>query len=244
MKIVLFDIDGTLVRGDGQGRRALSLAFADVFGVQSATEVAGGVDFNGALDPTIMREIALRLGIDARSFDAAHRDLVASYRLQLEAVLIEEGPPRVLPGVRRLLSRLEAAPGLVTGLLTGNIEAGARSKLRPVDLDRFFPAGAFGEDGPTREEVARVAWHRLERQAGCPVSAGSVWVVGDSVRDIECGRANGMGTLAVATGWTSAAVLRRAGPLALVDDLAATDHVWKILHRRPDECSDPEPCGE
>ena len=244
MRLVLFDIDGTLIRGPGSGRLALERAFTDVFGLPAVPSVEGQVTFNGALDPDIIREVAALLGIDQKRLVAARRELHQRYVDHLGEVLREGPSSTVLPGVRPLLARLEERADFATGLLTGNIEPGAREKLRPHGLNRFFPAGGFGGDGATREDVARVAWHRMQRLVERQIAAKSVWVVGDSLRDVECGRANGFRTAAVATGWTSRETLRAAGPDLLLDDLVGTAALLRQFEAGGRLCQDNGQPGE
>jgi phosphoglycolate phosphatase-like HAD superfamily hydrolase len=126
----------------------------------------------------------------------------------------------LLPGVEPLLRDLHRRREVLLGLLTGNIEPGARVKLEPHGLNRYFSTGGFGGDGHDRAEVARVARRRLEALSGEEVPPPAVFVVGDSCRDVECGRANGYSTIAVATGWTPRGELEAAGPDLLLEDLS------------------------
>jgi phosphoglycolate phosphatase-like HAD superfamily hydrolase len=230
VRFILFDIDGTLIDGSGIGRRALERAFADVFDMDAVPDVAGRVTFNGALDPDIHRQMAEVLGLAPEQLERLRDELHARYLHHLRSTARQGPGSRVLPGVRALLERLAGRSDVALGLLTGNIEAGARLKLEPHDLNRFFPTGGFGEDGPTRADVARAAVGRLARRNGGEAPApGRVLVVGDSIRDVECGRANGYRTLAVQTGWTPREELAAAGPDLLVADLSETDELMGHL---------------
>ena len=219
MKFILFDVDGTLIHALGIGRRALERAFAEVFSLRDVPDVQGRVNFSGALDPAIHAAIAGLLGIPPERL-AAHREaLERSYVSHLRRTSRQPGDSRVLPGVESLLRDLHRRREASLGLLTGNIEPGARLKLEPHRLNRYFPTGGFGGDGETRADVARVACRRLEALSGVKVPLSSVFVVGDSCRDVECGQANGYSTIAVATGWTSRRDLEAAGPDLLLEDL-------------------------
>ena len=229
MGLILFDIDGTLIDGRGVGRRALERAFADVFDLPGIPDVSGRVLFNGALDPDIHRDMAALLGLAPGMLAERRERLHESYLQHLRATAREGPGARVLPGVRELLEQLDARDDVVLGLLTGNVEAGARLKLEPHGLNRYFSAGGFGEDGPTRADVARAAVRRLAPRWGGAPEPGQVMVVGDSVRDVECGRANGYRTLAVQTGWTSREELSAAGPDHLLPDLAGTEPLIRLL---------------
>ena len=229
MRLVLFDVDGTLIDADGSGRRALAKAFAETFALGEPPDLAGRVRFSGELDPVIHREIARLLGISNRHMEAGRERLLASYLAHLETASRRPGKSRVLPGVRPLLARLHATKDLRLGLVTGNVAAGARIKLAPHQLNPFFPAGGFGEDGPDRAAVARIAVERVAGGSAGTVEPGMVTIIGDSERDVECGRSNGYRTLAVASGWTSWQELAAARPDHLVADLAATGALVEIL---------------
>jgi phosphoglycolate phosphatase-like HAD superfamily hydrolase len=126
----------------------------------------------------------------------------------------------LLPGVEQLLAELAAQPGVALGLLTGNWEGGARIKLSRFGLDRYFDFGAFGDDGVERRELLPVALERAFRATGNRFAPEEALIVGDSVRDVDCGRAHGVPVLGVTTGWTSAQSLAAAGADRVVASLA------------------------
>jgi len=229
MRLALFDVDGTLIDADSNGRRALAKAFADTFALAEPPDLAGRVRFSGALDPVIHAEIAHLLGISPACLESRRERLVASYLAHLESACAGSGRGRVLAGVRRLLARLDSQENLRLGLVTGNLEAGARIKMAPHGLNHFFPAGGFGEDGPDRAAVARVAVERVGGGLSGPLSPAQVTIIGDSERDVRCGKVNGYRTLAVASGWTSWPDLAAAEPDHLVADLTATDALVETL---------------
>ena len=127
---------------------------------------------------------------------------------------------RVLPGARSLLEELERREGVHLGLLTGNLEAGARAKLDPFDLNRYFASGGFASDDPDRGKIANVAWNRLRDLAGIAFEPLDVTVVGDTVHDVECAKVNGFRAVAVDSGWAIRSDLEQANPDALLDDLS------------------------
>jgi phosphoglycolate phosphatase-like HAD superfamily hydrolase len=127
---------------------------------------------------------------------------------------------RLLPGVRGLLDALAARPDVHLGLVTGNVEAGARAKLAPFGLNAFFRTGGFGSDHADRREVARHAAERVALHAGISLEASRVVVVGDTELDVDCARANGFRAVAVLSGWSTEELLRQAGPDVLLPDLA------------------------
>jgi phosphoglycolate phosphatase-like HAD superfamily hydrolase len=136
---------------------------------------------------------------------------------------------RVLPGIRRLLDTLDAMRAVHIGLLTGNLEAGARAKLEPFGLAGYFPAGGFSSDHEDRNEIARIATEKFRQRTGFEFAPDRVHVVGDTELDVECARANGYRAVAVASGWVSAQRLREAAPDAFFDDLTDLPRVLRAL---------------
>jgi phosphoglycolate phosphatase-like HAD superfamily hydrolase len=220
LRLVLFDVDGTLIRADGAGRGSLVAAFAETYRLdpERVADAAGRVDFRGRLDPWIHRQTARLLGLDpAEGFEA----MVASYLRHLRE-LLERRPARVLPGVNRLLEALRKR-GDALGLLTGNLRAGAREKLASCGLAGLFPEGAFGEDGSERPALGPVALRRFEARLGRRLDPAAVIVVGDTQHDVATARANGFVAVAVATGWTALDELRACDPDVLLEDLSRWD---------------------
>jgi phosphoglycolate phosphatase-like HAD superfamily hydrolase len=195
MPVLLFDIDGTLVNAGGAGRAAFELAFERVHGVRQAGR---DVPFDGKTDFSIYDELCAiyRLRVDP----AQRVECLRRYALALDRLMPSAPGARELPGARALVERARAA-GHHTGLLTGNIREGARIKLGRFGLDGHFPFGAYGEDGATREKIAKVALARGRDAAGDrALDPASFVVIGDTPRDVACGKAWGMRTLGVATG--------------------------------------------
>ncbi len=210
--MLLFDVDLTLVHTGGAGMRAFSRACAEVCGVPR--DVAAGVRPHGKTDPLILDEVLAAAGRPPAD-EAGRAAVRAAYLHHLDRGLAASDY-RVLPGVPDLLARLAEDPDLRLGLGTGNWEAGARIKLAPADLNRWFAFGGFAEDGPARADVLRAGAAR----AGV---AGPVVVIGDTERDVHAARACGFSVVAVGTGGTPAAALRAAGADAVLFDLAETE---------------------
>lgn len=222
--LVLFDVDGTLVNAAGAGRWALERAFESVFGFDALPDAATRVRFDGRTDPLIIEEIAALAGIEAGILEGRARDLERRYLDELAGRLAERREARALPGVRDLLVEMteRRAP---FGLLTGNIERGARLKLGAVGIGTFFTLGAFGSDGPHRAALGRLARERFETALDRSFAPEEVVVVGDSVEDVRAARANGYRCLAVLTGWTEREILLSENPDALIQDLSSTTDV-------------------
>lgn len=218
--LILFDIDGTLVDTAGAGRVALVEAFRHVFALEPLGERVRHVPFAGQTDLSITRALGAALAIDPHRLETELTDLQRCYLTFLERELARPEPRRrVLPGVRELLRDLQPRDSVHLGLLTGNIEGGARRKLGAFDLNHFFPGGGFGSDAADRRQVARAAHLRMCEIAGVDFDPARVTVVGDTGLDIDCARANGFRSIAVRTGWAGPGELEAALPDALLDDL-------------------------
>jgi phosphoglycolate phosphatase len=213
-RLVLFDIDGTLVRG-GPAKGAFELGMETVFGTAGPI---GEYDFSGKTDPQIARELLKETGKTDPEIDAGLDDLWEAYLGELGRRLPGH-PMTVLPGVRPLLEHLEEREDVALGLLTGNIIRGARLKLNSVDLMGFFPIGGYGSDGEAREDLPPVAMRRAATNWGKTFPASSVVVVGDTPRDVECGKYSGTQTVAVATGRFDVATLEATGADRVLGDL-------------------------
>lgn len=223
MKLVLFDIDGTILWSDGAGRRALHHALMEVFGTVGPADYW----FDGKTDPQIVRELMERAGIDA---EEVNRLLPATLGLYLERLQHELADPAhgadVFPGVHDLIDTLEARDDVVLGLLTGNVAPGARAKLARVGLDfDRFRVGAFGSDHPVRPELPAIAQRRCRELLDLDVPGGRVVVIGDTPADLTCGLSIGARAIGVATGRYSVAELREHNPHAVFEDLADTERV-------------------
>jgi phosphoglycolate phosphatase-like HAD superfamily hydrolase len=201
----LFDIDGTLIGGDGSGRRAFERACLDCFGIAGALE---HVRLDGMTDPLILDAVFTHHR-DRRATDDEARTLFACYVGHLERE-VQAGLYHVKPAVHATLDHLERR-GATIGLATGNLEAGARIKLQRGDLWRRFAFGGYGSDAAERAELVRVAIARGAAIAGRPFAPEEVVVIGDTPRDVAAAHAVGARAVAVATGGYSAEALAAAG---------------------------------
>ena len=228
--LVLFDIDGTLLDAAGAGRRGLEASFRLVFGIEDIEAPASRVRFGGQSDPTIIAAIAREAGLPGDVVEARYVELQSAYLGALRKELSTPDPRRrVMPGVPALLEALAVRPDVVLGLVTGNVEAGARVKLEAFGLNRYFADGGFSSDHPERPEIARIAHERMSRRAGFRFPSDRVMVVGDTELDIACARANGFCAIAVESGWVPREHLEAAEPDALFADLTDAPAVMAAM---------------
>ena len=227
VRLVLFDIDGTLLSNDGAGRRAIHGALIEVFG----TTGPEGHRFDGKTDPQIVRELMALAGFEAAAVEARMERLLQSYVLRLRDELASpDHHPCVYPGVRELVDTLEAREDVALGLLTGNLLEGAHAKLESVGLDpNRFVVGAFGSDHADRPELPEVARARFAARFGRPIPGERLVIIGDTPSDVTCGRGVGARAIGVATGFYSADELRAHGAHAVFEDLADTEAVLRAI---------------
>jgi phosphoglycolate phosphatase len=228
-RLILWDVDGTLVFAGGVAGKAFSTAVASVLGKDPGEH---GVSMSGKTDPQIALEI---LGTLALSSDEAERELpmvLAELERELEAaeqIVRETG--HVHPGVRELLSRLHQMPGVIQSVLTGNLAANAKLKVAAFGLDRWLDLeiGAFGSDNADRSELVQIALQRARAVRGLTVDPEDSWVVGDTPLDLACARAGGSRCLLVGTGRYPLEELEGLSADVVLPDLADTDRVLRVL---------------
>ena len=235
MHLVLFDIDGTLIRGHGMGRKALERAFAEVFRirVEEHPELRS-VPFAGRTDPTIQAGMAAVLRIPDTVFRAKRSDFEAAYCRHLRVTVAESSDKEPCPGVLDLLPRFHRHPDVLLGLLTGNIEKGARIKLDPFGLNAYFPFGGFGSDHEDRAVLAVKAWEIGRTRAKKPIAPEHVLVVGDTEHDVTAGKQNGFLTAGVTTGFGTREALTAVGVDAVFEDLSPAHGFLVWLRERWD----------
>jgi phosphoglycolate phosphatase len=213
-RLLLWDIDGTLIDGGGGGERSLLASMRSRLGLEGSLD---WLAYYGRTDRWIAREILVHYGFPANAADVLR--FVDGY---LEALPREMANPsaRVLPGVETLLKAAAATPGVCNALLTGNMERGAAIKLGHLGLWHHFKFGAYADDSETRNDLGPVAIKRASERLGQNVSPDQVVVIGDTPHDIDCGRACGAHTVAVATGKFTPAELADHKPDALLADFS------------------------
>lgn len=231
MKLLLFDIDGTLLSTDGAGRRAIHRALIDRAGTPG---VLPGYRLDGKTDPQIVRELLAQGGHPSPDDRSLIEEICQEYVTNLEQELRRPGyVTRALPGVPELLEALaprEAAGVVMVGLLTGNVAGGAELKLEAAGIGfGRFAVGAFGLDGHHRPDLPPVALARASERLGRTVRGADTWILGDTPADVACGRPIGARALAVATGSYRVPDLEATGADLVFPDLSDTGRVLEGL---------------
>jgi phosphoglycolate phosphatase len=227
-RLVLWDIDGTLLTTGPAGRAALEEGVRRAAGLVEVPQVVMG----GKTDPQILKEILAASGMD----DARIERVMPDALFEVERVLAahagrirSEG--RVHPGVRELLAALAATPGVRQSLLTGNIAPNARVKVAAFGLGEYFDfeVGAYGTDHAARDRLVPIALARARELRGERYRRDEVWIIGDTAHDLSCARAGGVRALIVGTGHDGFDAVSALDADALVEDLSDTDAVLKVL---------------
>jgi phosphoglycolate phosphatase len=216
-KLVVFDVDSTLIDSGQAGRRAWNRVFRAEFAIRDAFQ---NIRMDGKTDIQILKE-----GLSAHQLQPEQiliRSITSRYLEILESEIQNPGA-HVLAGVSELLEQLTADGKFGVGLLTGNLEAGARIKLSPFGLDRYFNVGAFGSDHEDRTKLLPIVVKKFIQKTGSHIGFGDCVVVGDTPRDVACAKPYGAQAIAVATGIYTVEDLLKAG----------ADHVLKDLREAP-----------
>lgn len=225
-RLVLFDIDGTLLLSGGAGRRAILAALEDVAGIGPGTGAVESVRFDGKTDPQIVVELFEAAGQPLEGPDRIDA-VLDRYLHHLETDLGRNGHlATVMPGIHPLLASLAEEAAVVVGLLTGNVARGARIKLAAAGIDAgHFHVGAYGSDHAVRSELPPIAAERAAPLFGRPPRGAEVVIIGDTPADVTCGLGIGATAIGVATGHYATTDLARAGAAHVFADLADTDRV-------------------
>lgn len=222
-RLILFDIDGTLISSGGAGEKSLGIAVRELYGPDATLE---GVEIAGRTDTGIARQILERQRQEVTPEKVM--ELLRTYLGHLKGQLGQTAG-RVLPGVPELLEALKAQPHVLLGLLTGNLAEGAELKLRHYGLWDYFSFGAYADDSHDRNQLGRFACDRASARLGSDIPCDRVYVLGDTPYDIECGNVINAVTVAVATGGASKEKLAAHQPDHLFADFSDVPAVLRAL---------------
>jgi phosphoglycolate phosphatase-like HAD superfamily hydrolase len=222
-RLILFDIDGTLIHTGGAGTRSMNLAFYELFGIRNAFQ---GITMAGKTDTQIMREGLRTHGLSETEVNL--KGMIGAYLKFLEKE-IDNPHRRINPGVITTLERLKEN-GMTLGLLTGNLEQGARIKLGAFGLNEYFLEGAYGSDHDDRDKLLPIALEKFSRR-GFVFKPSDCIVVGDTPRDIQCAIVNGAQCIAVATGPYTREDLYKTEANLVLDSLEEADKIIEFRSR-------------
>jgi len=228
MKLLLWDIDGTLIWTGGAGERALTTSMLDNFGVEANMEE---IDYSGRTDPMIARILFDRYKVE-KSEENINRFL-NGYLEALKEELPKGDPEhtRILPGIQNILDEIASDDGnFVQGLLTGNLPQGAEIKLSFFELWHYFKFGAFSDSHHIRNELAPIAVERARALWGYDFDPQDIYVIGDSPHDVECGRFIGAKTIAVPTGRHDIYELEEMNPDWLFENFANPKRFFEAIN--------------
>ena len=222
-RLLLFDIDGTLIHSAGAGMRALKIALRERHGIEDDLH---DIEIAGMTDSGIVVSILNKHKIPASP------ENITGFLDSYVHFLSQELPRRqgrLLPGVLELLEKLKNRKHVVLALLTGNVSRGAQLKLEHYGVWHFFEFGAFADDHQDRNQLGPFARARAKEKHGREFSADDIDVIGDTPRDIACGKALGARTVAVASGSWSREKLAEHDPDFLIDDFSDVDRLINTL---------------
>ncbi len=223
-KLLLWDIDGTLIVSHGAGFRAMQRALRECFGREVDLRQ---IDWAGRTDSWIVAEVLRHVGLPDT---AANTQAYLEAYLGLLPVELRTGRSgQLLPGVTELLEHVHGRRDVVQGLLTGNMVRGAELKLSHFNVWHYFRFGAFADDSPRRNDLGPVALQRAKAHHGTEFSPENTFIIGDTPHDVECGQVIGARTIAVATGHYSLAELEACRPTAAFANLADTAAFLRLV---------------
>lgn len=219
LKVIFWDIDGTLIRAGGAGELAWIRALEDLYGIQVENH---GISWSGQTDPHVSNRFAEKYDLPESAGEAER--FFDRYAALLPAAL-EETQGEVLPGIPQLLEYIDQHQQIEQGLLTGNIRRGAELKLAHYGLNHYFTLGGFADGLHLRPAIAERALRLARETWDSQLASSEVLVIGDTPFDVECGRAIGARTLGVGTGFAPWESLEAAGPDFLYPDLSDVQQV-------------------
>ena len=226
MRLILFDIDGTLLRDGIASKIAFARALRETY---NTTGPIQDFRFAGMTDPECVSSIMRLAGIEDAVIYQRRDECLRRYVEILAGEMREHDDGHLFPGVRELLERLNKLDRVLVGLLTGNVLRGAELKLKRWNLEPYFRFGAFGDDHEDRAVLAQIALEKAKTLSGQPFTGAETTVIGDTPKDIACARAIGARAVAVATGSVARAELAAARPDALLDSFENHDAALRAI---------------
>ena len=223
-KLILWDIDGTLIVSHGAGVRAMERALTERFGVSCDL---GQIDWAGRTDTWITTEVLRHCGLPETPANV--HDYLEAYLQTLPLELKAGKQGGVLPGVLQILQILHERTDVAQGLLTGNLRRGAELKLSHYRVWHYFEFGAFADDSPWRNDLGPHALRRASELYDMEFSPNRTFIIGDTPHDIECGKVIGARTIAVATGTFTVAQLSAHRPTAVFPDFSDTAAFLRVI---------------
>lgn len=226
-KLLLFDIDGTLITGHGIPKRVA----IDVIN-KRFPEFKNGheVPFNGMTDPLIVKEILAANNRTIEIDDPIIEEILKDFIKELRIHVNPAAPPGLLPGVESFLKICTEKNNVSIGLVTGNIMQGAKIKLSAVNIYKYFSISAFGSDHWNRNLLPPIAINRATEYFSKSFDKEDIWIIGDSPKDVQCALSNGLKCLAVETGKVEKRILRESGAHFVIRDMSDTDQLIDILN--------------
>ena len=222
-KLILWDLDGTLMHCGADGTRALNETFRKLYGVEDAFSKAG---IGHAMDSVILERI-----LESNNLEKSELDRVKTEYIQILHMILEQNSKkRILPGIRELLEHIHRSENSFSALLTSNLRIGAETKLKSVGLNQFFQVGGFGDEIGEKWDAARKGIREAEACYGVNFDKENIYIVGDSIYDIECAKKIEVISIGVATGFAEYELLKSKKPDYLYDDLSD----WEELVRKHD----------
>ena len=221
-KLILWDIDGTLIHCGSDGRKALNRTFLELYKIEDAF---GSSDIGGSMDYMILDSIMGSHGIAKDRLPA----IILHYQRVLEDILNNNKEKRVLPGVRTILEAVRRSGSAENALLTSNIRVGAMTKLDSVGLGHYFKSGGFGDEPGEKWDAANTCILEAEELYDTVFFKDQIYLIGDSVYDMLCAKKIGIMSVAVGTGWADEESLLACDPDYYFPDLSDTDRVIEAI---------------
>jgi len=226
LRLILFDIDGTLLRDGIASKIAFARALRETY---NTTGPIQEFRFAGMTDPECVSSIMRLAGIEDSVIYQRRDECLRRYVEILASEMREHDDGHLFPGVRELLERLNKLDRVLVGLLTGNVLRGAELKLKRWNLEPYFRFGAFGDDHEDRSVLAQIALEKAKTLSGKTFTGAETTVIGDTPKDIACARAIGARAVAVATGTVGRVELEAAGPDVLLDSFENHDAALRAI---------------